>query len=715
MQTERGNALPKGSQLQSGRYLIEVTLGEGGFGITYRANDTKLHRTVAIKELYPGGSERAGDTVTIPAGYTPSRWHKVVTDFIREAETLASLDHSAIVPVYDYFEENGTAYMVMRFIDGMNLVQRMKQYGAPLPEDEAVRYIAQIGEALVVVHSRGLLHRDIKPSNIMLDQRGRVVLIDFGSAREFVPDQSITQTVVATYGFAPPEQFYLKAPRGPFTDIYALAATCYYLLTGTLPNADPEADQRLRPPMLAALDHAMSYKAEERPHDVDSFLDELLAATPAAADAMNTSRTVAVVPLTNTPSTPLDSKSQPPARSVIITPPPAPRTARPTAIVPPLTAAPAAGLLASDPTARKRTSPLLFIIGGIAGVALLVILALLVLNRNGGDATASNNLALVVTNTPTLVAAPLASNTPIIAAQNTVVVVFSTPTAAPQVFTDTPLHPTASLPPVATVTTAPLPPTNTPLPPIIVTVLVTAPPPPPLVAQPSYTPLPLPTHTPRLRPSNTPIPTTSPPTNTPPPTIPPPNTPLPSATPIPTPSNTPMPVGCNKQGRPVNGFDVDGEFYFFWCTNGGGGVFGNPISQVNNNSGRYPDVSRYQWFDYARLEWHPSYGSSGAVSTGALGVEDMKAHGYADTDPHFLHTTASGQGIYFPQTGHNVAHGFLQRFIAYGGQDAAVALFGYPISEEFNEGGTIVQYFQRTVFEVQGGVVERAVGRELMP
>ena len=272
--------LVQGSKLQNGKYVIEEVLGEGGFGITYRATDTLLGRIVAIKELYPEGSVRTGEHVTVPLTYTQGRWSKAIGDFLREARTLASLDHPDIVAVHDYFEENNTAYMVMRFIDGVDLVKVMVQRGGRLPEDEAIRYISEVGAALSVLHGRGVLHRDIKPSNILVNRQGHAVLVDFGAAREFISNQAITHTVVASFGFAPPEQFHARALRGPFTDVYSLAATCYYLLTGSLPTREAVEDQQIRPQLRAALEHAMAYNPEQRPPDVATFLAELQGRTP---------------------------------------------------------------------------------------------------------------------------------------------------------------------------------------------------------------------------------------------------------------------------------------------------------------------------------------------------------------------------------------------------------------------------------------------------
>jgi peptide/nickel transport system substrate-binding protein len=276
MQTSnREGALSTGSSLQSGKYTIQETLGAGGFGITYRATDELLGRAVAIKELYPQGCGREGNTITLGGHYTPERWDKAVAAFLREARLLANTDHPGIVTVYDYFRENNTAYMVMKYIKGTTLTERVAK-GGVLPVEAVKRYAAEIGDALSVLHAQGVLHRDIKPSNIMLTAQDRPVLVDFGAAREFVTDRTGTYTSMGTLGFAPPEQFYTKLPQGPYTDIYGLAATCYYLLTGQSPNlADLEAASSLDPRIQAVLEHGLAISPGDRPQDVATFMAEL--------------------------------------------------------------------------------------------------------------------------------------------------------------------------------------------------------------------------------------------------------------------------------------------------------------------------------------------------------------------------------------------------------------------------------------------------------
>lgn len=273
--------LAEGTALQGGRYIVGPLLGEGGFGITYRGDDTRLGRKVAIKELFIPGGERVGETVTPPASYTEQTWGKAIKNFLLEARTLAGLDYPGIVPVYDYFEQNNTAYMVMKFVAGTPLSRYVIEHGGTLDEDEALAITLQVGRALSVVHGHNLLHRDIKPSNIILAPDSQAVLVDFGAAREFAIDRSLIQTAIISAGFSPPEQFYALSRKGPYSDVFSLAATCYFMIAGVTPGG--EAKQTPRPRTFAALNHALAYNAYERPATVADFLDELQGRKPIPA------------------------------------------------------------------------------------------------------------------------------------------------------------------------------------------------------------------------------------------------------------------------------------------------------------------------------------------------------------------------------------------------------------------------------------------------
>lgn len=230
------DALPQGTLL-AGLYATESVLGQGGFGITYKCHDRMLERRVALKEFFPSGSRRAQNQVQPSRGLSPTHYEEARTQFLSEARLLARCHHHGIVAVHTAFEENGTAYMVMEWLSGQSVEQRLEARGGRLSEAEAVPLIERVGEALGSVHALGLLHRDIKPENIIVCDDGRVMLIDFGTAREFAQGQAQGHTTVVTPGYAPLEQYAREARRGAFTDVYGLAATLYHALTGQRPPA----------------------------------------------------------------------------------------------------------------------------------------------------------------------------------------------------------------------------------------------------------------------------------------------------------------------------------------------------------------------------------------------------------------------------------------------------------------------------------------------
>src|SRR5215213_9913139 len=227
-------ALPPGTRLQGGVYTVGRVLGQGGFGITYLGGDIRARRPVAIKELFPYGSTRRGTNVHPFGGMPASEYASARARFLDEARILARFDHPGIVDVYGTFEENDTAYMVMELLRGKTLGQLVEERG-PLTEAEAIDYIRRVGEALAVVHEASLLHRDLKPDNIMLTGDGEVVLIDFGTARAFAAGKTGRMTTMVTPGYAPVEQYSQAVHFGPFTDVYALGATLYHMLTGQMP------------------------------------------------------------------------------------------------------------------------------------------------------------------------------------------------------------------------------------------------------------------------------------------------------------------------------------------------------------------------------------------------------------------------------------------------------------------------------------------------
>ena len=264
-------------QVVGNEYTIERELPEGGFGITYLAFK-KNGQKVVIKTLNDKVQQRPD-------------FAKLQEDFLNEALRLAKCPHPHIAKVGPVFQEGHLWCMVMDYIDGGNLADRVVQKGI-LPEDEALLYIEQIGAALTVVHQQGLLHRDIKPQNIMLRKGTKeAVLIDFGIAREFTPNLTQTHTQFLTHGYAPIEQYYKRKKRGAYTDIYALAATLYSLLTGVVPVSawDRESGSPLEPPkrlnpkisdqINQAILKGMALKADKRPQSMDDWLKMLGIAT----------------------------------------------------------------------------------------------------------------------------------------------------------------------------------------------------------------------------------------------------------------------------------------------------------------------------------------------------------------------------------------------------------------------------------------------------
>ena len=204
----------------------------------------------------------------------------------REAHYLSKCVHPNIAKVYDWFEENNTAYIVMKFISGKSLYQIL-QDDKPLLEERVKRYMIKIAEGLKVVHSHNLLHRGIKPDNILIDERDRAVLIDFGEAREFIPGRTSEMDVILTPGYAPLEQYAKKVKRYPATDIYALCASMYELLTGEIPP--PATDRilsetlipprQLRPELSPLIERViltgMKMKVEERFQTADELIKVL--------------------------------------------------------------------------------------------------------------------------------------------------------------------------------------------------------------------------------------------------------------------------------------------------------------------------------------------------------------------------------------------------------------------------------------------------------
>ncbi|BAY12523.1 serine/threonine protein kinase [Calothrix sp. NIES-2098] len=272
-----------GQQLQNGKYVIEQVLGQGGFGITYKALHVELNQTVVIK------------TPNEYLSHDPE-YDKYIERFIQEGQILARLSkdpHPHIVGVIDLFQEGDTHCLVMDFVEGENLFEAVKRRGA-LPEAEILSYICQIGKALMVVHQAGLVHRDAHPGNIMVRRNGKAVLIDFGIAKQVIPSTISSINKDGNEAFAPYEQ-KVRGSREPTVDVYCLAATLYYAVTGKCPatslarkldNASLKSPKQISPSISKELNQAilkgMALEAEDRPQSMQAWLAMLEApkATP---------------------------------------------------------------------------------------------------------------------------------------------------------------------------------------------------------------------------------------------------------------------------------------------------------------------------------------------------------------------------------------------------------------------------------------------------
>ncbi|MEM1381716.1 MAG: protein kinase [Pseudomonadota bacterium] len=279
------NILAPGTLL--GEFEIDACIGSGGFGVTYKAEDTTLNRTVAIKEYFPfdlayrDESQDVTPRTQTQADLDDFSWglERVVV----EAQALAMFEHPNIVRVLRYIESRGTAYIVMEFVPGQDLAEVLRDQGT-LSVAETKALINPLMSGLKVVHRAEMLHRDIKPGNIRIRADGSPVLIDFGAARQAVSGKSKSLSAIVSHGYAPNEQYSPKGNQGPWTDIYALAAVAYTCLLGEppqdatervmedevtpLPEVFPdEPDQAF----LEALDWALRPFPKERPQSVEEW------------------------------------------------------------------------------------------------------------------------------------------------------------------------------------------------------------------------------------------------------------------------------------------------------------------------------------------------------------------------------------------------------------------------------------------------------------
>ena len=289
-------ALTSGTRLGN-RYTIDSVIAAGGFGITYLGRHDALNKVVAIKEHFPrqfayrdGASNEVRPT-------DPGVFSWALDRFLQEGRALASCKHPHVVDVTDIIESNGTAYMVLGYEEGHSLKNWLESLGRPPTQSEVDDFLGPLLDALAFVHAQDLLHRDIAPDNILIRRDGRPCLIDFGSARQALAQRSQLMSAIIKSGYSPPEQYTTTGKaQGPWSDIYALAATLYRVVTGRAP---PEATERVsddevrkladdpalraawRPGFLAAIDAALALKQAERPQSISAWRPMLLATAPA--------------------------------------------------------------------------------------------------------------------------------------------------------------------------------------------------------------------------------------------------------------------------------------------------------------------------------------------------------------------------------------------------------------------------------------------------
>lgn len=284
-ETNRSDLIPD-TLLQGGKYKILGTLGQGGFGITYLAMQTALNRKVAVKEFFMKEHCERNETGThVTMGTSGSRdmVGRFKAKFIKEAQTIAVMDNHHIVRIFDIFEENGTAYYVMEYLEGGDLLSQIHD-GTCLSEETALKYIRQICEALDFIHMRNILHLDVKPGNILFRSNGETVLIDFGISKHYDEEggsQTSSTPVGISQGYAPLEQYQRGGivSFSPSTDIYSVGATLYRLVTGKVPPSantvyeDGLGDLgNLSDKVRNAICRAMEPRRRDRPQTISEFL-----------------------------------------------------------------------------------------------------------------------------------------------------------------------------------------------------------------------------------------------------------------------------------------------------------------------------------------------------------------------------------------------------------------------------------------------------------
>jgi serine/threonine protein kinase len=363
------HALPQGTML--GEFELTRKIGEGGFSIVYMAKDQSLDRKVALKEYMPSSiATRKGRTmVSARSERHKDTFEAGLKSFINEAKLLAQFDHRSLVKVYRFWEANGTAYMIMPFYEGVTLKDTVKAMGQAPDEDWLLDMLGPLTEALCVIHAEQCYHRDIAPDNvILLNDDNRPLLLDFGAARKVIGDMTQALTVILKPGYAPVEQ-YDELPdmkQGPWTDVYALAATVYWCITGKTPppavgrmmsdSYKPLVEcaaGRYSEPFLQAVDRALVVKPDQRTPSIRAFRQDIGLEDP-TEPAPDTGKTITrTVPRTTTGER---------TRTRTITPAAAPAPVTGPAAPP----APRQAAASATPTAAGQGKPVIWALAGTA-------------------------------------------------------------------------------------------------------------------------------------------------------------------------------------------------------------------------------------------------------------------------------------------------------------------------------------------------------------
>ena len=277
--------LKQNTELQNGKYRVIHVLGQGGFGITYLAENVLLVNQVAIKEFFPKDYCGRNTTSHLTLGTESNREtvEKLKNRFLKEARNIAKLDYPGIVKVFDVFEENNTAYYVMEYVQGENLNVIVKQNG-PLPEKQAILYVSEVGETLEYIHSKNMTHFDVKPANIIIRKRDNMpILIDFGLSKQYNNKGDATSSIMqaVSRGYSPIELYNVGSVSefSPQTDVYSLAATLYFLLIGKVPPTPSEIidagfnfPQNINKQLKEAIEKGMESGRSKRPHSINAFI-----------------------------------------------------------------------------------------------------------------------------------------------------------------------------------------------------------------------------------------------------------------------------------------------------------------------------------------------------------------------------------------------------------------------------------------------------------